>query len=664
MKNILTLILFFSTNIFATNYYITPSGSGNGLGLDSSNTMSYANLFNKALNSNDVVNFKAGNVYVGQHYAKDGVTYQRYSSGANPIISGFTVLNTWSLLSGNIYYASLNVPILHGVTVDGVVKGMGRYPNTGYLSYESSTGNTSITDNQLSGSPSWVGAEVVIRKFRWVLDRHFVTGHSGGTLTYSSTNFYGDNNSYEPVPGNGYFIQGHLNTLDQDGEWFYDRGTQRLYMYFASGTSSGHTVKVSALDQVVPLNGATNITFSNIDFEGGNTAIVNNGSTGITINNCNFRQQGSNAIYGINCNSLTVTGGSITDALNNSIYVVGGGNNTNIDGVNISKSGIVAGMGASAENSYTGMYIVGDNTTIKNCTVTDAGWNGIEFMGNNVLVTQNFVNRFGLVKDDCGGVYTYNGDNGPISNRVVKKNIILNAIGAQDGTDGDPNGEKFGKACGVYLDDFSNDVQCDSNTINVSPWAGVLVHNSINVTVRGNTVFNTANALLILQGNTPERNLIVTGNQFIAKEAWQRTMSILTTFADDPSLFGTFNNNYYARPIDDNLTIIVDKSYTGGTGPVAMSLATWKSTFSQDANSNKSLVPVTNVNDFRFDYNYSNAVAKLTFPSIYKGINNAIFSGSLSLQPYTGAVSIYGGIFSGAPGFITIPSAPFKFSKL
>lgn len=49
------------------------------------------------------------------------------------------------------------------VTFNNKVQGMGRYPNNGYLSYESHTGNTSITDSQLVSNNNWVGAEAVIR---------------------------------------------------------------------------------------------------------------------------------------------------------------------------------------------------------------------------------------------------------------------------------------------------------------------------------------------------------------------------------------------------------------------------------------------------------------------------------------------------------------------
>ena len=39
-------------------------------------------------------------------------------------------------------------------------------------------------DKELTASTNWTGADVVIRKKRWIMDRCKITGHSGGTLSY------------------------------------------------------------------------------------------------------------------------------------------------------------------------------------------------------------------------------------------------------------------------------------------------------------------------------------------------------------------------------------------------------------------------------------------------------------------------------------------------
>src|SRR4051794_34662340 len=108
MKALVPILLLSIAKFFfgPTTYYVTPTGSGTGTGLDSNNTLSYANLYPKTLAIGDTVRFKAGNTYSGQHYPKNGVWYDRYSAGANPVISGFTTLTGWTLSSDHIYYVS------------------------------------------------------------------------------------------------------------------------------------------------------------------------------------------------------------------------------------------------------------------------------------------------------------------------------------------------------------------------------------------------------------------------------------------------------------------------------------------------------------------------------------------------------------------------------
>jgi hypothetical protein len=197
-----------SRSVYQAQYPVTPW-----------KTLNRLNSF-KELQPGDSVLFKRGDVFYGtleinRSGTRDGViTYSAYGKGADPVISGLTSVREWSVHNKNIFYATLTTKSLNIVTVNGVTTGMGRYPNDGYLSYELQKGNESITDHHLESMPSWVGGEVVIRKYRFIIDRHTITGHLGNTLSYNSLSAYGNNKAYAPVNGNGYFIQHHINTLD------------------------------------------------------------------------------------------------------------------------------------------------------------------------------------------------------------------------------------------------------------------------------------------------------------------------------------------------------------------------------------------------------------------------------------------------------------------
>ncbi|HET6558297.1 MAG TPA: hypothetical protein VFG54_13345, partial [Prolixibacteraceae bacterium] len=253
-KALLSLLtVLFSMAGYSATYYVSSTGNDANSGQSSSSpwkSLSKVNAF--TLMPGDQVLFQRGNTFYGTLTVKNSgtssapIVFGAYGTGNNPVISGFTTLTSWTSYGNGIYYATVDVPRLNIVTLDGVVKGMGRFPESGYLNYESHNAKVSITDNQLTGTPNWTGAEIGIRKYRWIIDRHVVTSHSGSTLTYSSNTSYGNATFYEPMDKNGYFFQNHIRCLDDLGDWSYSVTEKRIYMNFGGGVPSSYVIKAGS----------------------------------------------------------------------------------------------------------------------------------------------------------------------------------------------------------------------------------------------------------------------------------------------------------------------------------------------------------------------------------------------------------------------------------
>lgn len=97
-------------------------------------------------------------------------------------------MSNWKPVGNGIYESEIATNGSN-LMLNGVQQPLGRYPNTGYLTYEASETNTSITDYELHGSTNWTGAELVIRKNRWTLDKALVKAHYTGYLIYDNTKF-------------------------------------------------------------------------------------------------------------------------------------------------------------------------------------------------------------------------------------------------------------------------------------------------------------------------------------------------------------------------------------------------------------------------------------------------------------------------------------------
>jgi hypothetical protein len=644
------------SNLHATNYYFSSvSGDDSRTAVQAQSpstpwkSLDKFNAVNPSLRPGDSVFFKRGETFYGvMNVRSSGVSgnviyYGAYGTGASPVISGFVTLTSWTAYGSGIYYTPLDVPTLNMVTINGEAKGMGRYPNTGFLNYENNNANLSITDNELPASPNWTGAEIVMRKYRFILDRHTVTSQVGTTLNYSSseTDPTGNNAKFLPVKGNGYFFQNSLQTLDVFGEWYYDPTAKRLYVHFGGGSPSSYVVKASSKDLNASVETVDYVTLENLSFEGANQKGMNiSYATNVLVQNCSFSNQGSSSIYGDHISYVTIKGGSVNTSFSNGINFEHNANNCTIDGVSVSNSNMIPGSGRSGTGASIGISVFGDNTTIINNRIKNSGYSGIQFIGNNVLIEKNYIDTFCTIKDDGGGVYTFEGGSNETNfNRKIRNNIILNAIGAQAGAEAYYY-EPFGKGAGIYLDEYVNNVEITGNTIANGDWGGIFLHNAHDCQINNNIIYNHRYQVHVSQYAPASRNMVETGNQYIAKQAAQEVWYYRTYVADDPSTMGTSNNNYFARPIDDSKTIHCDFFQSGGSGTQYFTLDQWKTNFKLDAASLKS--PITykaNINDsIRFEYNDGNAAKLIALDASYLDVKGTQYSGYLSLAPFTSVV--------------------------
>ena len=88
---------------------------------------------------------------------------------------------------------------------------------------------------------------------------------------------------------------------------------------------------------------------------------------------------------------------------------------------------LVRGMGQSGDGQYNAISYTGSNSVILNNVIKNTGYLGIHFSGDNVLIKNNLVDTFCMVKSDGGGIYTY-AETDKVNRRVIS-NIVLNALG-------------------------------------------------------------------------------------------------------------------------------------------------------------------------------------------------------------------------------------------
>ncbi|HYM93203.1 MAG TPA: hypothetical protein VET23_03635, partial [Chitinophagaceae bacterium] len=204
--------VLFCGQVNAKNYYFSSSsGNDSYTSVQAQNpatpwaTISKLNSFFINLNPGDSVLFKCGDTFYGEiivgksGLAGSPIVMASYSTGAKPIITGFSSVTAWTNLNGNIWESNSAVTTLSALnmlTVNGSFQAMGRWPKLndatylgGWLTTTSNTwagGSFPITGSvtgACSGSVNYTGGEVVMRKNHWIIDRATITSQS-----YSSGN--------------------------------------------------------------------------------------------------------------------------------------------------------------------------------------------------------------------------------------------------------------------------------------------------------------------------------------------------------------------------------------------------------------------------------------------------------------------------------------------
>lgn len=594
----LTLLLFltfFSLANANTYYFSTNSGDDSRTPEEAQNpatpwkTLRKLNLFFSSLQPGDAVLLKRGETFYGTIVInKSGtpaspIVIGDYGSGKKPVITSFVTLSDW-VNKGKGVWESYNEALasrVNMVVLDGDVLEMGRYPNSGsngskgYLTFESHVDKSSITDDDLSTNADLTGAELVLRSRRWTLDRNLITDHSGKKISYKASSIY------EPYDNYGYFIQNDIRTLDKFGEWYYNPLTNKLSVYFGDNSPSSYNLQATTFDNMVVSQKCSNVLINNLSITGANSNGFNiRYGSNIVIKDCDILYSGVTGVKVISHSNFKIEGCTISYSNSNGIDLGYSGDNAIVRNNKIVNTGTIPGSIGSGDGKGLGIYTNGNGNLIEYNEIVNTGFMAINFNGDDVTVKNNFINYFCTQKDDGAGIYSHIGNKIPRTNRKIIGNIMLNGIGAGEGT----SNPLYLPAEGIYLDNNASNIEITGNTVANGNNNGIYIHNAYGININNNVVYNNIRQLNVIEDpdNSRVRDCRISSNLFFSKLANQ-VVSNIKASADDVSLFGKFKSNYYARPLNDRLSIF--NSYVNSEGRRInqnLELQGWKDKYGQD----------------------------------------------------------------------------------
>jgi parallel beta-helix repeat protein len=637
--------------LWATDRYISSSTGSDvtGDGTIGAPWQSLYKVTTATVASGDNILLKRGDVFVlvdSFIVPRSNLHFNAYGTGAKPLIHSLKAITGWVSVGGNIWEATNNEPDdLNLVLRNGTIQQVGRFPNAnaanaGYLINTAVT-STSLTGPALSTTTNWTGAQAAIRTNHWTVTKRTVLSHSGGTITFDAIT--------APKKGFGYFFQRDARTLDQDGEWFQKAG--KLRMYFSNNNPSAYLVQVPAVDTLL-YTAQAGTTFTNLAFTGCDKgAIVARGVSGIIIEDCDVTKSGMDGFEIGFCTNSTIQRSTADSCLNSGIVNRGSAGtegarptvNLLVQDCFVNHTSPIAGMESNGEHTGYGLRCSGGTgVTILRNVVKNSGYVGIEWYGDNVLVQNNLVDTFCTVRDDGGGIYSWEtaaGNNPWIRfNRVIDGNIVLNGIGQSKGT---PSSSESSNV-GIYVDDNTRNVIISYNTI---AWVnGNGIHGNGNDTnsIVHNTIYKCGNSISMqrLNNESEIRGMVITDNILYPYRFRYRNLTIdlptLLTKEQDVLAMGTLNNNYHStRPGADTSWWAVT-TFSAGTNysethnsfPVLQSTGQEAGSLFE-ANNNGVL-----------EYNASGSPKVVSFSGANRDVYGNIYVGSVTIPPWRSVILI------------------------
>jgi len=513
MKTLFFLIISLLIQIrpYANTYYFSITGDDNHSAAEAQSPYTPWQTLKKASSFNfqpgDSILFKRGDIFNGQLVihengtAGNPIVYGSYGSGEKPVITGAVKVTDWEPHEGNTFVAGISGWVSQ-VFIDGNPQTNAREPDNGYFQIsevisEYTKFRASVPD--LEGE-DWTGASAHIRSKPWSFDAREVVSYnsSNGTFEIGSKSPY---SLHSPQP---FFVNNHINAIDQPGEWYYSNSENKLYIQLGDGLSPGDlNIKATTVESGVSIYNAQHIVIkgftiryhdiagielydgssdihlinNTIDYPYGYGIVTRDGADQVIKNNNIF---GSNR-YGIYCKSP----GSVIEQ--NHVSHIGMINRFNGEGISCCQA--------------RGIDIKRGNIIVRRNTLDSIGYNAIGFAGTDNLIEENVIRYYCLTTYDGSGIYTWSADydDPGAEGTLIRKNLIIGGSGPGGAMDFhvDNWGGSDWWFNGIYLDDRTHDIRVVDNTV-YNTYRGIFLHNTKRHIIRGNRVYGSISSSVML----------------------------------------------------------------------------------------------------------------------------------------------------------------------
>jgi parallel beta-helix repeat protein len=628
---ILCALVFAYTNVYATTYYFSNSGSNTNTGTSAASPyQTLLKLDSLTLHAGDTVLFKCGDIFRGQinlnatGTAASPIVFSAYGSGAKPVISGATLVSGWAL-NGTKYETTVTQN-MYNFFVDDKEQTLARFPNNrqylwldvaqeGYLKDADITSIAAMANN----------SKVCVHTAQWCWEKTGVASVSGDTIHYTS------DLDIAAIAGFGYFLYDNILHLDTANEWKYNSTTHILSYIPPLTQNMATSVYEASVDSLGIKIGfaASYIIIKNLAFEKqwkSGIAMLGAGNRHIKIDSCYFARQYQ---HGVNdkgkYNQISNSYFREIDGI--AVYVNASGGSDTIHHNVFRNIGEFRNGGLGTQINLTAIKAAFvDSCYIHHNDIDSTGYCGVSVDGGWHTVEKNTVNHAMLINNDGAALKTY----GSLSHHIIfRNNFVTNSDGNTEG------GSGTFVTPAIYFDFDSNNSLVQDNTIYGRRKKGIFMNSGTHDnTITGNTVYGFNYGIDLNGGDdqpgldTPISGMIVTGNKLFSLD--DSTFSIRESDYLGIYNFGTIDFNYYFQPYD---------TFYAFRPPARFKFQQWQTNTGNDMNTKKNEFSwVIGIDSSKLFINPTDDTVVQNLEGVqWKDLDGLTVS-SLSLQPWTSKI--------------------------
>jgi hypothetical protein len=591
-----------SISSYSNTYHVSRNGDdlSNGLSIETPfKTIDKLNSIQFA--PGDSILFERGGVYQGSLVINSSgepekpLYFGAYGTGDIPVLSGSVNISGFNRVEGALYQAKCqrNVEILFG---DKGFLTIAREPNKGFYLMEGG-GRDYLVDLDLERKEmEVVGATVRMRVTPWKYEYRKVTRFKNYKMDFDSILFNKPPSYHQCKKGYGYYLDGKKEFLDHDGEWYYSREEDKIFLISEKEVEQSCSLQGSYIDDGVVLKkGISNIHLESLAITGFiNTGInARGGNENIRVKDCEFSYIGKLGI-------LAEKEGNHFEIINNSFFDITGTatrlfeiSNSLIENNQFRRIGLIPGYGVDGVNGAIGICIenhevrhnrsnssLSHHNVIRNNHVDSTGYMSVRMDGHNNTCEKNVFKNGLLTLNDGGLIHVWAADTSYTFQSIIRNNIFMNCIGYSEGT---PSDHLI--TVGIYIDNRCKDMIIENNLVFNTGNGITLNSGTFRVVARNNTCYDTRTKSFGISQDTDMGNLHhnITNNVFFNKRNMKSTFS-LENHQDTYLNPGYIDSNIYISPNEKFhlRKITVDNKWKNTR---EHTLEGWQETTGQDKNS-------------------------------------------------------------------------------